>query len=337
MNETPLPVGKLPVELLSKILSQAPISDSRVLLGPGIGLDCAIIDLGQQILVFKSDPITFATDEIGWYAVQVASNDIATTGATPRWFLATLLLPEGKTTPSKVEEIADQLYSACRKFGISVVGGHTEVTYGLDRPLLVGSLIGEVEKENLVLPTQIAPGDKLLVTKQIPLEAAAILSREFPEKLAAILTPEELATAADYLHNPGISVLKDAQVAVKAGQVTGMHDPTEGGLAAALWELSEACGHSFRIDPDKIPVSNLSRKICQFFDLNPLASIASGSLLMAVKADDAKNICAALEAEDIPCTEIGQVEEGPVAVWINDDEKLERPERDDIGKVYAES
>src|SRR5512135_300928 len=142
-----LPLGKLPVELLARLLSQAPIKDPRVLYGPGIGLDCAVVDLGERVLVFKSDPITFASDDLGWYAVQINANDVATTGATPRWMLATLLLPENETTQERVEAIFNQIYNAAAALGISVVGGHTEITFDLHRPILVGTLIGEVDRE----------------------------------------------------------------------------------------------------------------------------------------------------------------------------------------------
>lgn len=147
-----LPVGKLPMEMLARLLNQTEIKDDRVLVGPGIGMDCAVLDLGEKLLVLKSDPITFATDEIGWYAVQINANDLATTGATPRWMMVTVLLPEGKTDEALIQEINDQLQQACAKLGISVIGGHTEVTYGIDRPLLSSTLIGEVEREKLITP-----------------------------------------------------------------------------------------------------------------------------------------------------------------------------------------
>jgi hydrogenase expression/formation protein HypE len=249
----PLPLGKLPPELLARLLAKAPVNDPRVLLGPGIGLDCAVIDLGTQVLVFKSDPITFATDDIGWYAVQINANDVATTGADPRWMLATLLLPEKQTTPALAEKIFDQLVRAANDLQISVVGGHTEVTYGLNRPILVGTLIGEVQRENLVTPAAVQPGDRLLLTKGVPIEGTALLAREFPGRLRPALSEAEIETAAAYLYQPGISVVRDARIATRAGRVTAMHDPTEGGLASALWELAEAsgraCGSSHNLCP----------------------------------------------------------------------------------------
>jgi hydrogenase expression/formation protein HypE len=331
------PLGKLPPEILARVLDAAPVQDRRVLLGPGVGLDCAVIDLGSTLLVFKSDPITFATDEIGWYAVQVNANDIATTGAAPAWFLMSLLLPDGRTDAALVEQISQQVFEACEHIGASVIGGHTEITHGLERPIVMGTLIGEVSKENLVTPRGACPGDRLLLTKGIPIEATAILAREFPEKLRELLDEEEIAQASNYLFDPGISVLKDAQLAVQAGSVTAMHDPTEGGLAAALWELAEACGMGIVFDPESVPVPELAKKICRVFEIDPLGAIASGALLLAAANVDSENICRALEKENIPCVEIGWIEAGEPEVWQATNfgkELLEWPKRDEIARIF---
>jgi hydrogenase maturation factor len=331
-----LPLGKLPFDLLARLLSQAPVSDPRVLYGPGIGLDCAVIDLGERVLVFKSDPITFATEDIGWYAVQVNANDVATTGAAPRWMLASLLLPENETTQERVEAIFDQIYRAADALGISVVGGHTEITYDLHRPVLVGTLIGEVDRARLVIPANVLPGDRLLLTKGVPIEGTALLAREFPQKLAGVLSPEELEQARQFLYHPGISVVRDAQVATGAGRVHAMHDPTEGGLAGALWELSDASARRLVVDPGAVLVPGLSRRVCAAFGLDPLATIASGALLLAVAGEDSRAIRTALEADGIACTEIGRVEEGPAGVWQGNGQPLTRPARDDIARVYED-
>jgi hydrogenase expression/formation protein HypE len=332
-----LPVGKLPPDLLAQFLSKAPILDPRVLQGPGVGLDCAILDFGDTFLALKSDPITFATAEIGWYGVQVNANDIATSGARPRWFLVTLLLPEKAATAELAEQISDQIFRACQDIGVAVIGGHTEITYDIDRPIFVGTMIGEVARERLVTSRGARPGDRILLTKGVPIEATAILAREFPDRLRQFLTPAELRHAQGFLHDPGISVLRDALVAVDAGRVTAMHDPTEGGLATALWELAEASQCTLAVDPGAVPVSDLSERICHEFGLDPLAAIASGALLLTAAADDAPGICQALDAESIPCTEIGDVHPGPVAVWQSTpagQRPLPRPERDAIATVF---
>ena len=332
-----LPLGKLPPELLTKILDQAPITDPRVILGPGIGLDCAVVAFGDTCLVFKSDPITFATDEIGWYAVQVNANDIATTGATPRWFLVTTLLPDGVTTAEFVEEISQQVHRACRSLEISVIGGHTEITYGIDRPIIAGTMIGEVQRDKLITPKGASPGERILLTKGVPIEGTAILAREFPDRLKGVCTTDEIQAACEYLYTPGISVVKDARIAIQAGVVTAMHDPTEGGLSGALWELAEACGHTLLIDLQAVLVPPLSKAICEVFEIDPLGAIASGALLLTSPPEDAPSICRALQDEGIPCAEIGTVEAGPPQVLQSTNVgliPLPRPERDEIARVF---
>lgn len=332
-----LPLGKLPVEMLAKLVERAPVLDERVVLGPGIGLDCAVLDMGSTLLVIKTDPITFASDEIGWYTVQINANDIATTGATPRWLMATVLLPEKRTTEELVDQISQQLFAACRQEGISFIGGHTEITHGIDRPIIAGMMIGEVDRERLITPRGASPGDRLLLTKGIPIEATAILAREFPERLKSVLNDAELQQAADYLHNPGIGVSRDARIACAAGKVTAMHDPTEGGLAAALWELADACGYTLVMDSSKVHIPALSARICAHFDLDPLSTIASGALLLTVKETDVEPVCQALAENEIHCTVIGQVSAGAPQVYdehFGEGKWLPRPQRDEITKAY---
>ncbi|MFC1878963.1 AIR synthase family protein [Chloroflexota bacterium] len=347
-----LPVGKLPVDLLESLLVSAAPQDDRVLVGPGIGLDCAIIDAGATLFALKSDPITFATEEIGWYAVQVNANDIATTGATPRWMLVTMLLPEGQTTPELVEDINEQLRAACTEIGVSIIGGHTEITYGLERPILIATMIGEVHRAALITPRGAQPGDRLLLTKGVPIEATAILAGEFAKKLGDIsnlsnpLSQDELAEAKAFLYRPGISVLRDARIATQAGQVNAMHDPTEGGLYAALWELAQASGCSLQVDLSQVYIPPLSQRICQILDLDPFGAIASGALLMAVPAQHVEKICQALGKSEILCQQIGKVlaptelagdnNQRP-EVWHVGGRKLQRlprPGRDEIAKLY---
>lgn len=337
MSLSSIPLGKLPPEHLTRILARAPVMDPRVLLGPGIGLDCAVIDLGGTCLVFKSDPITFVSEEIGWYVVQVNANDIATTGATPCWFLLTALLPEQGTTGNLVNEISEQINEACRSLGISLVGGHTEITHGLDRPILTGTMIGEVARADLITPRGASPGDRILLTKGVPIEGTAILAREKPEMLKGTLTAEELEQAAHFLFDPGISVVRDAQIAIRAGAVTTMHDPTEGGLSSALWELAQACGHSLVIDPKAVPIPEISRKVCQEFRINPLETIASGALLLTVQPKTMKSIRSALMTEGIDCVEIGFVEAGPpraLQATNGQPVRLPRPKRDEIARLF---
>ena len=331
------PTGKLPAEFLKRMLKDAPASNPRLLVGPGIGLDCAVLDYGEILLVFKSDPITFATDQIGWYAVQINANDIATSGAQPRWFLPTLLLPQGLTTPGEVERIFEQVHRACEALGITVIGGHTEITHGIDRPILSATMVGEVLPGALITPRGARPGDRLLLSKGVPIEATAILAREFSDRLADVLDPYSLQQAADYLFSPGISVYQDAQIACSAGRVTAMHDPTEGGLLTALWELSQASQRAVWVDLEAVLVPELARQLCGFFDLDPLGAIASGALLLTAPEDDSRKILRAWDAADISGAEIGWIADGQPGVWqvqAGEVRPVIHPERDEIAKLF---
>lgn len=333
-----LRVGKLPPELLATILSRAPIDDPRVILGPGIGLDCAVVDLGDRLAVYKSDPITFASDEIGYYLVHVNANDIATTGARPLWLLVTLLLPENKTNAELPDAIMTQIYEACRHLGIVVLGGHTEITAGLDRPIAIGTMIGEVAHDRLISPRGAKAGDRVLLTKGVPIEATTLLAREFPARLRGALAESEIEAARNYLFLPGIGVTREARVAVEAGPVTAMHDPTEGGIVTALWELAQASRTMLRIDPRKIPVPALARRVCEVFGIDPLGAIASGSLLITAPASAAEPICKALANEGIACADIGVVADGPEIVQRKTVEGFEmwpRPAVDEITKAFT--
>jgi hydrogenase expression/formation protein HypE len=334
----PLLPGKLPPALLAALLSGADTDDPRVLVGPRVGMDAAVLDFGERLLVVKSDPITFAAEEIGWYCVQVNANDLAVMGATPRWFLATLLLPEGITEDS-VRAIFESLRRACRELGISLVGGHTEITGGLDRPIVCGQMLGEVERGALVRSDGARPGDRLLLTKAIPLEATSILARERREELLARgWSPVTLDEAARVLHDPGISIVREAQMAVSQRAATAMHDPTEGGLATGLRELAGASGVGLRVDGDRIPVDPRGAALCTAFGLDPLGAIASGSLLLTVPPERAPALLAAYAREGIPCAEIGEVvpaEHGLTLVDAGGERELPLFARDEIARLWT--
>jgi len=330
----PLPVGKLTPEFLARLLGDGGLPDPRVILGPGIGRDVAVLDFGDRALVVKSDPVTFATDELGWYAVNVNANDIACAGAEPKWFLGTLLLPEGKTDEALVARIFEQIREACSAIGASLIGGHTEVTYGLDRPILCGQMLGEVAKERLVLPTGLRPGQSIVMTKQIAVEGTSILAREAADRLReAGCTEEELAAGAARLRDPGISVVAEARVLTSLGVVRAMHDPTEGGLATGLWEMAHAGGVGIDVVVDDIPIDPLCAHFCEALGLNPLGLIASGTLLAAV--DDAEAAIEACARAGIPCTRIGTVTDGAGVVCGR--QALPRFDQDEIARLFAEA
>src|SRR5262249_19204421 len=205
--------GKLRASFLQRLFDRHPVKDERVLVGPRVGEDAAVIDLGDRCLVATADPITFATDDAAWYALQVNANDVAVRGARPRWFLATLLLPEGASTEASVATMFEQLAEACEDLGVALVGGHTEVTHGLDRPIVAGTMLGEVEKDRLVTTSGAQVGDAIVMTKGIPLEGAAILARERETALLDRgVSPTVIARAKRFLRAPGLSVVAEAEI-----------------------------------------------------------------------------------------------------------------------------
>ncbi len=334
-----LPVGKLRASFLQAIFDRHPVKDERVLMGPRVGEDAAVIDLGDRCLVATADPITFATDDAAWYALQVNANDIAVRGARPRWFLATLLLPEGATTEASVTAMFEQLAEACEELGVTLVGGHTEVTHGLDRPIVAGTMLGEVEKDRLVTTGGAQVGDAIVMTKGIPLEGAAIIARERESALLARgVRPAVIRKARHFLRSPGLSVVPEAEIACELARVHAMHDPTEGGLATALWELAEAADVGLRIDGDRIVMLSEGVELCRAFGLDPLGTLASGCLLMTLAPADAGVVIHALARESIDCHYIGQVvpkAKGVMLVEGNAERPLPVFPQDEITRLFA--
>lgn len=330
-------LGKLPPDVLASLLLHNPVRDPRVIVGPRPGEDAAVIDIGSRYLIAKTDPITFATDEIGWYAVHVNANDIATMGGMPAWFMATLLLPENLTTPELVDTLFTQIGSACEALGVSLVGGHSEVSYGINRPIVIGVMLGLVEKGDLITTQGTQVGDAVIVTKGVPVEATALIARERSDALRGTFPVEFLSRCAGYLHTPGISVVRDAAIATRAGRVHAMHDPTEGGLATGLWEMADAAGRCLAVDPSAAILAD-GQKLCDAVGIDPLGAIASGALLMTAHPDDAPAITAALQAEKIDAYPIGRVEDGPSGVVDTRAGRrpLPRPPRDEIAKLFEE-
>jgi hydrogenase expression/formation protein HypE len=275
--------GKLPHAMLAQLLKKIAQDDPRVIVGPRVGEDAAVIDFGDRYLVAKTDPITFATDLIGWYAVNVSANDIACMGAWPRWFLGTLLLPE-TAEEQDIAAIFQQLGEACQHLGVTPVGGHTEVTIGLDRPILIGCMLGEVPPDGLITSAGARPGDIILLSDPIAVEGTALLAREAEEALLAQgVARRTVDRARRLLFDPGISVVFAVDSAREAGGgITALHDPTEGGLATGLAELAIASNVGLEVEEGHIRFLRATRQFCRVLGLDPLGLIASGALVLAV-------------------------------------------------------
>ena len=332
-----IPIGKLPAEHLARLLAKYTRHDPRLVVGARMGEDAAVIDMGDRYLVAKTDPITFATEEIGWYVVNINANDVACAGAQPRWFLATLLLPEGKTDVQLVDAIFDQMAGACHQLDVTLVGGHTEITYGLDRPVVVGQMLGEVAPDRCVTTAGVRVGDDIILTKGVAVEGTAIIAREKADDLKDAFPSEYVLRCQGFLHDPGISVVHDAQVAQQAGMVHAMHDPTEGGLATGLWEMALAAGLGLEINQNAIPILPETAALCTRFGLDPLGLIASGSLLIACPPTETVAILDALQAAGILAARVGRAVEksqGCALVEAKGRRPLPTFARDEIARLF---
>lgn len=277
------------------------------MVGPGIGLDAAAIRIGSKVLVAKTDPITFVAEEIGTYALLINANDLASMGTMPKWFLATMLLPARSTTASSVKRLFAELHAACRRLHISLCGGHSEITDAVTRPVVVGCLFGECARGKIVTAAGARVGDAMLLTKGLAIEAISILARERANEIRRRHGTHFLAQCRHYLTKPGLSVLKEAQVAMAAGGVHAMHDPTEGGLSSALYELAEAAKVGLRIEAGAIRILPETAQLCSDFRLNPLGVIASGALLIAIAPAFERRTLARLRRAKISVARIGTV------------------------------
>src|SRR3990172_1060458 len=307
MKRVRLLPGKLPLRLLDRLLKRYTSKASSVVVGPSIGIDAAVIDFTGDYLIAKTDPITFVAEDIGLYAININANDIAVMGGKARWFLATILLPEKKTTPRMVEGIFSQLSKACQDLDISLCGGHTEITFGIDRPIVIGQMLGEVKKKNLVTAAGAQVGDDILITKGIAIEATSILWRKKEKVLRRRFSQRFINRCQETIRRPGLSVLKDARTAMRCGKVHAMHDPTEGGLATGLHELAMASGVGVLVDKDLIPILPECRSLCDYFGIDPLGAIASGSLLITLNPGDTKRVIKGLGEEGIKAAVIGKI------------------------------
>ncbi len=300
--------GKLPVEILKTCIQMSGVRDPRVVIGPRFGEDCAVLDLGDQYLVTKTDPVTFTSKEIGWYAVNINANDVAVMGAKPLWFQASLLFPLG-ITEDTVREVFAQIDAACQELDIAVTGGHTEVTAAVNQLIVVGDMHGLVEKNRLVTSSGTQPGDIVVITKAAGIEGTGILAAEKTEELKDKV-PERLLTEAYALRKTlGISVVREALLAAQYG-VTAMHDPTEGGVAMGLYEMAEASESLLAIDLDKIPILPSTTALCHYFGLNPLGLISSGTLLLTITEKNWQTLAQVFQDQGIPSAAVGQVRPG---------------------------
>lgn len=326
-------------EMLEKFVSSTHFKDNRVVLGSQIGEDAAVIDMGDKYLVAKTDPITFVTDEIGYYAVHVNVNDVVCTGATPKWFQSTILLPSGKTDGDLIEYIFKNIHDTCKALGITIVGGHTEITSGIDRPIVIGSLLGEVEKEKLVSTSGANANDLIILTKGIFIEGTAIIAREKENLLRQNGYENEfIEKCKNYLYNPGISIYNEALISNDKFIPTSMHDLTEGGLFNGLAEVAIASDLGLSIKKEYINILPEPKELSEVFNINPYSTISSGSLLISISEEFTEDLINLLRNNGIDSQVIGTFtpEEGKYLILDENHKKsqMKYTEIDEITKIF---
>lgn len=330
----PLPAGKLPGELLNRLLTEYRTPrDAAVLVGSNYGFDAAALTVGGETLLVKSDPITFATSDAARYLIAVNANDIACMGGTPRWMTVVSLLPVG-IDRADVERQFAELQRACQYEGISLIGGHTEITIGIDRPLLIGTLLGTLGPSGMLEPGKANAGDELWLTHAAGIEGTALLATEREDELTTALGADIVGVAKGLLIEPGITVSRDARSLLSTGAVTALHDPTEGGVATAIHEMATASGLGAEIDGAAIPILPETAAICDHFSINPMGLLSSGALLVATSPGSDID----LQAPMVLMTRIGTLTDTPGTLTITTSrgtEPLPRFDSDEIARALA--
>ena len=321
----PLLSGKIPLGLLACLLAELPAPPPELLLGAGIGEDACVIGIAGGLLVVAADPITLTSEDIGRLSVIANANDVAVSGARPRWFLAVVLVP-----PATSERVVRDLFLAMRRalsdLGTYLVGGHTEVTAAVNRPIVIGQMLGLAETGTVVTSGGFGPGNVVLQVGAAPIEGAAVLAREAADRLQG-LDPMMLDAARAALDHPGISVVEAALLAADLG-VKALHDPTEGGLAAGLHEMAHAAGVRILIERQAVLWFEPGVAVCQALGADPWSTLVSGTLLAVFAPKAARTALAAFAQQGHRAAVIGTTEPGAGVIdtaghpipWLERDE-----------------
>jgi hydrogenase expression/formation protein HypE len=330
-------LGKVPNKVLQEIVFRnLGAKRDDVVLNPSIGEDAAIVKAGNELLAVSSDPITGAEEWLGWLAVHVSANDVATRGVQPRWFNSIILLPKNSTN-ELVEKICKQMNKAANQLNVAIIGGHCEVTIGIEHPIVTGCAIGIVEEGKYVTCGGARIGDRIILTKGTGIEGTAILASDRRTELLKVFDENFLNQAENFFEQ--ISVVKDALTAFKMGGISAMHDPTEGGVAGGLHELADAANIGFNVYEEKILVPEETHKICAHFNLDPLQLISSGSLLIVAKEEKTDKIISSLSKNNIQSSIIGEITKPAIGrnLLTKTGEKIElvKPVSDHLWKAIA--
>jgi hydrogenase expression/formation protein HypE len=333
-----LPSGKVPLKLLSSVLPANWPKGAGVVIGPAVGEDAAVVRLKGELLVAKSDPITLASRDLGRYLVLVNANDIAVMGAKPRWLLVTILLPPGREAERQFSKIMRQVQEACDEANIALVGGHSEVTDGLSRPIAVGAMLGEICGSRILDKSAIRPGDELFMTGSIAVEGTAVLAGDFRSVLRSRgLGAKLVRRAGNLLFEPGISIVREAEIAAGVELVRALHDPTEGGIFGAVYELGMRSGCGILLEADSIPILPETSAVCQALGLAPMRLLASGSMLIAAAPGAKGPLADAFCDTGVILTKIGTFLPAGGGSWVvagGKKARLRAPDRDELARAY---
>jgi hydrogenase maturation factor len=324
-------IGKLPNSVLRElILKNIDIRGENILIPPSIGEDCSAISFGESCCVLTTDPITGTSKNIGNLAVNISCNDIASSGALPIALLVNILIPTSASVDD-VTMVIQEINKTAASLGVDIIGGHTEVTNAVNKFVIVTTGVGKTLTDNLIKTSGAKPDDVLIMTKTAGLEGTSIIACEKEEDLHKIMSEQEIKNAKSMIDE--ISVVKEGSTCASHG-VHSMHDATEGGILGAIWEMAESSGIGIKVYGNSIPIAKETSAICNFYNINPLKLISSGSLLIATDKGD--EIIGALYSQGIQASVIGRFIKNPdkIIVWEdNKTEKIYEPESDELFKV----
>lgn len=321
--------GKLEWKDLKSIINEnRGIKREEVRIRSGIGEDCSVVDFGQNECVVSTDPITGAISNIGKLAVHINCNDVASSGVEPLGILVTILVPPSSSLED-IKNIMKEISEETKALNVEILGGHTEVTDAVNKIIVSCTVIGKTKSGKAVATGGAKESDDIIVTKELCLEGTSILVNDYCERAREVLTDEEINEAKSYINY--ISVIKEGKISGEFG-VNSMHDITEGGLLGALWEVSEGSGLGFKIYKDKLPITNITQKLCDLFNIDPLKFISSGSMLITCR--NGQKLVEKLKENGIKASLVGKIiKEGKILVENEKEIKIHSVERDELFKI----
>jgi len=332
-----LSLGKLPPEVMERYLfGMTGATSRRIVVEPALGLDFGVVRLGGEktkgrYLIVSSDPITGVSQRAGWYAVNVSANDVATSGNRPEFMQSVILLPED-ASERDVKQLSSEMHRTAKALGIAIVGGHTELSPGLHRPIVVTTAFAVAD--SYVTAAGARAGDTIMMTKTAGVEGTAILGTD--PRFNRRLDRETVSGAASHFER--LSVVDEAVGAYNTGAVHAMHDCTEGGVLGALYEMATASGLGLEVSEADIPVSRETMRICSALGADPLKLISSGTLLIAVKKGEEGLVSDAAASAGSSATPIGCFTKGKVLLTRRGTaEEVKGPPKDEIWRLHEQS